>query len=182
MAKNALAVGSRQVANLSLTGKERFLAENDIIVSKTDPKGIITYVNDIFQDISDYTEREMLGQQHSVIRHPHMPRIVFKVLWDTIKSGNEVFAYVMNRCKNGDHYWVLAHVTPSYTLQGELVGYHSNRRAPKKAALAVIQPLYRSLAELEAQDRKAGLEASAAALDDLLRSKKLSYEEFVFSL
>ena len=176
------AVGARQTANLSLTGRARILKPEDTIVSKTDAKGELTYVNDIFLDISGYTEKEMLGMPHSVIRHPHMPRIVFKLLWDTIRSGNEIFAYVVNRCKNGDHYWVLAHVTPSYTPNGELYGYHSSRRAPKAEALAVIEPLYKHLLQLEQQGRKDGLEASGEAVRALLESKKMIYEEYVLSL
>ena len=115
-----------------LTGSERFIGENDIIVSKTDLKGRITYCNKVFLDIAGYTERECLGQPHSMIRHPDMPRCIFKVLWDTIQSGQEIFAYVVNRAANGDHYWVYAHVTPSIGEGGTIVGYHSNRRVPDR--------------------------------------------------
>ena len=167
----------------ALTGVERHLLGNDIIVSKTDPKGRITYVNDVFCSISGYSEAEMIGAPHSVIRHPDMPRAVFKLLWESILSGNEIFAYVVNRCKNGDHYWVLAHVTPSYDLDGKLVGYHSNRRAPKASALEVIRPIYRDLLQIEkTQGSREGLIASSAALEDLLRQKKLAYDQFVLTI
>ena len=98
---------------MHLTGVERFFDKDEIIVSKTDLKGRMTYCNDVFLRIAGYTEQELLGQPHSIIRHPDMPRCVFKLLWDTIGAGKEIFAYVINRAKNGDHYWVLAHVTPS---------------------------------------------------------------------
>lgn len=123
-----------------VTGREVKFNENEIIVSKTDTRGIMVYVNDVFLKISGYTEDEMLGKPHSAIRHPHMPKCVFKVLWDAIKSGNEVFAYVQNCCKNGDHYWVLAHVTPTLNDKGEVIGYHSSRRVPKREALAKVEP------------------------------------------
>ncbi|MCD8493941.1 MAG: PAS domain-containing protein [Alphaproteobacteria bacterium] len=181
--KRALATGSRQVENLAITGVERHLHKDDIIVSKTDIPGTITYVNKIFIDISGYTEEEMLGRPHSVIRHPHMPRAVFKLLWDTLGAGKEIFAYVMNRCKNGDHYWVIAHVTPSYSLDGKLIGYHSSRRAPQAGALNVIKPLYEQLLKIEQNaGRKEGLEASYDALTQILAEKEISYEKFVLSL
>ena len=182
-APNALPSGSKQVGKLTLTGHERRLQGNDIIVSKTDLQGRITYVNKVFMDISDYTESEMIGAPHSAIRHPHMPRAVFKLLWDTIGSGNEIFAYVMNRCKNGDHYWVIAHVTPSYTLDGQMIGYHSNRRAPRDNALAIIKPLYGQLFQIEEKyGRKEGLDASYAELNRILAQKNLSYEKFILSI
>ncbi len=181
--KQNIPSGSRHVEKLNLTGHERLLDHNDIIVSKTDTQGRMTYVNRVFMDISDYSENEMLGAPHSAIRHPHMPRVVFKLLWETVASGKEIFAYVVNRCKNGDHYWVLAHVTPSYTLDGKLSGYHSSRRAPRREALDVIIPIYKNLYDLEQNlGRKDGLDASYDALNKLLAEKQISYEEFVLSI
>src|SRR5262245_50009336 len=97
----------------ALTGRERSFGQDDIIVSKTDLKGRLIYANRVFLDIADLTLKETIGQPHSLIRHPHMPRCIFKLLWERIQAGKELFAYVMNRSKNGDHYWVIAHVTPS---------------------------------------------------------------------
>ena len=111
-----------------LTGVERTFGDDEIIVSKTDTKGRITYANRVFQQVAGYTEDELLGKAHSIVRHPDMPRCVFKFLWDTIGAGNEVFAYVLNKAKNGDHYWVFAHVTPTFDDHGRIISYHSNRR------------------------------------------------------
>lgn len=167
------------------TGVERYFGENEIIVSKTDLKGKITYCNDICRNIAGYKNNELVGQPHSILRHPDMPRSVFKLLWDTIKAKREIFAYVVNIAKNGDHYWVFAHVTPSMDANGEIIGYHSNRRAPKRDAVenAVI-PLYRQLCEIEQKspNRKQGLEDGYQALTDLLKEKNVSYDEFVFAL
>lgn len=166
-----------------LTGKELKLDSNDIIVSKTDMAGRIQYANDLFLSISGYTEDEVLNQPHSLIRHPQMPRCVFKLLWDAIKSGNEIFAYVNNRCKNGDNYWVLACVTPVYSPTGECLGYHSMRRAPSPKALEKIIPLYKTLRELEdSRGGSAGLAVSLEYLKELLREKRISYDQFIFSL
>jgi PAS domain S-box-containing protein len=150
----------------TLTNTERTFQWDDVIVSKTDLAGKITYANDVFIGISGYTEDELLGAPHSILRHPAMPRCVFKFLWDRIEQGHEVFAYVLNRAKPGDHYWVFAHVTPCYNSKGEMVGYHSNRRVPKAEAVATVKPLYETLLGIEnrAADRKTGLEQSYAAL------------------
>lgn len=150
----------------SLTNVERTFPWDDVIVSKTDLTGKITYANDVFIGISGYTEAELLGAPHSILRHPAMPRCVFKFLWDRIALGHEVFAYVINRARNGDHYWVFAHVTPCFDTAGKIIGYHSNRRVPKPEAVATVKPLYETLLGIEnaAADRKAGLEQSFAAL------------------
>lgn len=167
-----------------LTGVERKFPEDEIIVSKTDVTGRLTYVNDVFLQVSGYSESEVIGQPHSLIRHPEMPRAIFKLLWDTINAGREIFAYVNNRAKNGDHYWVLAHVTPNFGTSGSIVGFHSNRRLPRPDALAKIKPLYQTLLDTErrAADRKLGQEASYRHLTDLLAREGKSYGEFVFGL
>ena len=169
----------------TVTGVERHFDENELIVSKTDLKGHITYANDVFLDIADYTEKEVLGQPHSLIRHPDMPRCIFKFLWDTLGGGNEIFAYVINKAKNGDHYWVLAHVTPSYDSNGQACGYHSNRRVPNRQVITdVIAPLYQALRAEERKngDKKEGTAASTRMLTGILEEKGIDYERFVHSL
>ena len=171
--------------NVALTGVERFFDDDEIIVSKTDLKGRLTYTNRVFLRLADMTEQEALGQPHNVIRNPNMPRAIFKLLWDTIQDGKEIFAYVVNRSKNGDHYWVLAHVTPSRDASGNIVGYHSNRRTPDRQILdnSVI-PLYRTLLEEEQKypNKKEGMDASFNMIVNLLQEKGIAYDEFVFSL
>lgn len=166
------------------TGREARFADDEIIVSKTDLKGHVTYANDVFLRVSGYTEAEILGQPHNMIRHPDMPGSVFKLLWDTLKNGEEIFAYVVNQAKNGDHYWVFAHVTPSLDRSGRCVGYHSNRRVPYPDALPRVKELYaRMLAEEKRHgDYHAGMAAATRLLTDLLAARGLTYSEFVFSL
>jgi len=165
------------------TGKERFFDDDEIIVSKTDLKGRLTYVNDVFCRVGLYGETELLGQPHSIVRHPEMPRCVFKMLWDSITAGDEIFAYVKNMAKNGDHYWVLAHVTPSFDAQRKIAGFHSNRRVPDRSALAVIDPLYRKLLAEENRhaDRRQGLQASYALMAEHLKTLGLEYDRFIFT-
>jgi PAS domain S-box-containing protein len=163
---------------------ERFLAPEDLIVSKTDTRGVMTYVNRTFVEISGYTEAELLGRPHNLIRHPDMPRGVFKLLWDTISVGDEVFAYVVNRARGGHRYWVLAHVTPTFGPDGAILGYHSSRRAPARAAIAQIEPLYARMRAEEARyvNAREAAQASLDAVAGLLADQGLSYGEFVWSI
>jgi PAS domain S-box-containing protein len=172
------------MAKASLTGVERTFGTDEIIVSKTDTKGRIIYANEVFLHLAGYSEKEIIGQPHSIIRHPSMPRCVFKLLWDTISSGKECFAYVVNRSKNGDHYWVLAHITPTFDAQGNIVSYHSNRRSPRREAVAKATALYQELLAVEAgaSDRKIGMETAFKALVDKLQVLGVPYDEFVFAL
>ena len=164
---------------------ERFFGEDELIVSKTDLKGRVTYCNDFFLKISGYSEAECLGQQHSLIRHQDMPRCVFKLLWDTLNSGKEIFAYVINRCKNGDFYWVDAHVTPSRDSLGNVIGFHSNRRVPDRRIIdETIAPLYKTLISEENRhaNSKEGLKASSTLLMKILSDQNIEYDEFIATL
>ena len=180
------ATAARKLARTVVpTANERFFDKSDIIVSKTDLKGHLTYVNRTFMTISDYVESELIGQPHSLIRHPDMPRAVFKLLWTQLQAGREIFAYVKNMTKHGDFYWVLAHATPSITAGGQCVGYHSNRRVPDRRVIeGVITPLYRSLKQIEdgESDRRLGLEKSCAKLNGILQDKGIGYDEFILGL
>lgn len=176
---------SRESPALSLTGIERSFDRNELIVSKTDKTGRITYGNGVFMRLAGYDEKHLIGAPHSVIRHPEMPRCVFKLLWDTLGAGKEIFAYVVNRSANGDHYWVFAHVTPSRDASGQIVGYHSNRRVPDRRILnQTILPLYKNLLaeEKKHNNRKEGMNAGFAMLVDLLKQKGMSYDRLIFSL
>jgi len=169
----------------STTGVEQFFDENELIVSKTDLKGHLTYCNDVFLRLAGYSEAECLGQPHSMIRHPQMPRAIFALLWETIQRGEEIFAYVMNRCKNGDHYWVLAHVTPSRDQSGAVVGYHSSRRVPDRQILEQhIIPLYRELVSIEkaSKNRKQGMENSVNTVTEKLSELGMEYDQFIATL
>ena len=166
------------------TGRESSFGEHELIVTKTDLKGRITYANDVFLRVSHLTLKGALGQPHSIIRHPEMPRAIFKLLWETIEAKREIFAYVVNLATNGDHYWVFAHVTPSLDGQGNITGYHSNRRKPRPEQVARIGSLYRTLLEAERQpaNRKDGLVRSTELLHNMLRERGVAYDEFIFSV
>jgi len=158
---------------------EVMMKEEDFIVSKTDLNGKITYVNRIFMQVAGYREAELLGQPHNIIRHQAMPRIVFKLLWDRMKAKEEIFAYVLNKTKQGDEYWVFANVTPSFDDKGKAVGYYSVRRMPNPKALEIIKPLYKAMLEAE---NKGGIDASKKLLDNILDEKGVGYDELIISL
>jgi PAS domain S-box-containing protein len=162
------------MANQELTFKEE-----EFIVSKTDLRGKITYGNSLFIKMSGYSELELIDQPHNILRHPDMPAVVFKLLWSRIREGKEIFAYVKNKTKTGDYYWVFTHVTPSFDTNRKVSNYHSVRRKPAQKALDVIKPLYMSLLQKE---RNGGITASETALNQLLKDKGLSYDEFILSI
>ena len=168
----------------SLTGVERTFGNDEIIVSKTDLKGRIVYANEVFLRVSGYGEDELLGQPHAILRHPAMPRAVFRLLWQRIQSAQEIFAYVVNRCRNGDHYWVFAHVTPNLNAASEIVGYHSNRRIPTRSAVETLAPIYAELCRIEDshENRKLGLEQACQHLESIIASKGTTYDRMVLAL
>jgi len=164
------------------TGVEIIVDPDRILVSKTDLTGKIVYFNDYFREISGYARAALMGAPHSLIRHPDVPRAVFKKMWTQIaETKREIFAFIVNRAANGDHYWVVAHVTPSFNPKGELTGYHSNRRVADTAAVRdMIKPLYAEMraAEAAAPDRKAAPDAGAAVMQRFLDRQGVDYDEF----
>lgn len=135
--------------NLPVSQREKVYGDEIIITSLTDLKGAITYANRDFIEISGFPEEELIGKNHNVVRHPDMPPIAFKDLWDTIKRGQSWRGVVKNRCKNGDHYWVDAYVTPVYSGD-EIVAYQSVRTRPSREQIEAADRLY---ARLRADDK-----------------------------
>ena len=159
------------------------MREDDFIVSKTDLKGRITYGNRIFIEFSGYTEQELLGSQHNIIRHPDMPRAVFKLLWDRLALKQEVFAYVKNMSKDGGFYWVFAHVTPSYDQNGNVIGYLSVRRKPRPDVIPAVADLYRAMLAEEARaGARDAMAVSGNILNQILVEKGVGYDEFILTL
>ncbi|MET0187892.1 MAG: PAS domain-containing protein [Pseudonocardia sediminis] len=166
------------------TGIERAFGPEEIIVSKTDPRGVVTYANDVFVRVSGFAEQQILGQPHNLIRHPDMPRAVFQLMWDVIPTGRELFAYVLNLAADGGHYWVLAHVTATHAPDGSVAGYHSNRRWVPPGTRRTVADLYaRVRAAEDAHDRTPDkVAAGTAALHGALADAGVTYDELVWSL
>lgn len=161
------------------TSEQRNVPEGELIVSKTDLKGKILYCNDVFIELLGYQEQELLGKAHNIVRHPDMPRIVFKLLWEHIQNGKEIVAYVKNLSKEGAYYWVIAFVSPSFNGEGKVVGYHSVRLKPKKEAISKIEKIYSQLVSAE---KEGGIAKSQTLLEELLKKEGASYEEYILSL
>jgi methyl-accepting chemotaxis protein len=128
-----------------VTGREVELREGESIVSRTDARGVITYINGYFMEISGYAADELIGQPHNLIRHPDMPAAAFADMWAHLKKGRPWVGMVKNRCKNGDHYWVRAHATPILDAQGSVTGYMSVRRKASRTQIAEAERDYAAL-------------------------------------
>lgn len=162
------------------TDNEIKLSTKRYIVSKTDPKGIIEYGNDYFVEISGYSEAELLGQPHSIVRHPDMPKILFKMMWDRIKAGRNIMAVVKNLAKNGSYYWVVTEFEPKIdAITNEILSYTAFRKAAPQKAIDAMTPIYQKLLEIE---KTGGMEASEKYLRGFLEENKTTYDEFINGL
>jgi len=162
--------------------KELKMKETDFIVSKTDVKGLITYCNDAFMEFSGYYEEDLIGQAHNIIRHPDMPRSVFRLMWQTLQQENEFFGFIKNMCKNGGFYWTFANVTPSFSADNQLTGYFSVRRFPVPEGIETLQALYQEMSEIEASitNSQDAMDASITILNNAVQDKG-GYNEFICS-
>lgn len=127
--------------NLPVTQTERSFPKGQKLVSTTDARGVITYCNDAFVQISGFSRQELMGQPHNLVRHPDMPPAAFATMWSYLKQGKAWMGLVKNRCKNGDYYWVHAYVTP-IVQRGQTVGYESVRVAPSREQIEQASALY----------------------------------------
>lgn len=130
--------------NIPVTQVEHDYPAEERLISETDLRGIITTANASFCAVSGYTAEELIGKPHNIVRHPDMPRAAFKDMWDTIQAGQRWVGIVKNRCKNGDHYWVKAFVSP-VVVDGKIVGYRSVRRKPTREEIREAEELYRRM-------------------------------------
>lgn len=170
---------SKKDSPKNVTDIEKELGESDFIVSKTDIKGNIIYCNEIFTNMSGYNASELIGANHNLIRHPDMPRIAFKTLWDLIKNKKEFFGFVKNLCADGGYYWVFAYITADLDANKNIISYTSVRRKPPKSAIEIIVPIYKLLTDAE---KNGSMDESAKILNEFLQKNSISYEEFVINL
>ncbi|MDP3030886.1 MAG: methyl-accepting chemotaxis protein [Rhodocyclaceae bacterium] len=130
--------------NGPVTQHEKAFPVGKYLVSKTDPRGIITYCNDAFIELSGFAKEELIGKSHNIVRHPDMPAAAFADLWQTVKAGRPWRGRVKNRCKDGDHYWVDAFVVP-LRKNGETTGYMSVRSEPTRDQVRAAEALYQKI-------------------------------------
>ena len=159
----------------SIKEQEVVFDENELIVSMTDVKGKIVYVNDIFCKVAGYKRDELIHQPHNIVRHKDMPKVVFKLLWDTVLSGKPISAFVKNRTKSGDFYWVKAYVAPIIE-DGKIVRITSYRRAVSEFVKQEASKIYKLLLEHE---KSHTLDETTALFGEYLKERNLTYEQFV---
>lgn len=164
--------------------QEVLLTPQDLIISKTCPKGKIRYANRTFMEISGFSEQALLGQPHNLIRHPDMPKGVFRLMWKTLQQGEEFFGFVKNLCIDGSYYWVFANITRDLSIDGTLQGYYSVRRAPPAHAIKnTIIPLYREMLSIEqASSAPAALDQSVEALKTWVADTGMDYNHAMITL
>jgi len=157
--------------------KEIKLSPKRYIVSKTDAKGIIEYGNDYFVEVSGYTESELIGKPHSLVRHPDMPRVVFKMMWDRINRAQNIMAVVKNLAKDGSHYWVVTEFEPKVDpITNEIISHTAFRKAAPQEAIDTMTPIYQKLLEIE---KDGGMEASEKYLRGFLEEQGKTYDAFI---
>lgn len=142
------------------------LQNNIYIESDTDKKGVITYVNDYFAEISGYSKDELLGSPHNIVRHPDMPKILFKILWDRISRGENFHAAIKNMAKDGRYYWVFTDFEPLKDDKGDIIGYKAARKKISKHVTQLLDPLYKKLTEIE---KESGMNESLNYLNNFLK-------------
>lgn len=165
---------------VTVIDKEVTWDKTQVIMSKTNAFGIIEYANEVFVDVCGYEDYELMGQPHNIIRHPDMPRVIFKVLWENLKNGKNFHAIVKNLAKSGRYYWVITDFEIARDENGVIVNYFGRRQAVPQEVIALhIEPLYKKLLQIEAAS---GMEFSEKYLIGFLEEKKRTYVEYIKEL
>ncbi len=159
--------------------REINIGKDKILLSITDARGVIEYCNEDFVEISGYEEYELAGVAHNIVRHPDMPKVIFKLMWKRIQNKHNIIAVVKNLSKTGRYYWVVTDFVVREDKNGHITGYKAFRKpAPRKAIEAVI-PLYKKLQELE---NIRGVEAAEKFLNGFFNAEDTTYDEFIEKL
>ena len=146
------------------------------LVSKTDKAGTIRYANEAFVNVSGYEEYELVGQGHNIIRHPDMPKVIFKLLWSNLLKGKDFHAVVKNMAKNGRYYWVITRFEIFKNDKGEITGYMGRRKSVQPEVAERVEELYKKLVQIE---EASGIEAAEGYLTGYLEDQKKTYEEYL---
>lgn len=165
------------------TGVEVSFDKSELIVSKTDLRGNITYANRIFMRVSNFNEQALIGKNHNIIRHTDMPAGVFYGLWKSLKAEQEFLGFIKNSTADNNYYWVFANITPDYVNE-KVVGFYSVRRFAPKAAVKIMEQHYRDMHVLErgANKQEAAKTSWQTMTDNIKQEHNMSYAEYVLSL
>ncbi|MFK5975769.1 MAG: PAS domain-containing protein [Sulfurovum sp.] len=160
-------------------GKEKKLSSDDILVSKTDISGRITYGNETFLKVAGYTKEELIGQPHNIIRHPDMPKAIFQLMWESIKKGKNITAVVKNLTKDGKFYWVTTDFDIQRGSNGQIRNYIAFREATPRKVIKEVEKIYAILLDIE---KKKGDRQSMEFLNIFLEDKQMTYNEYIQDL
>ncbi len=152
------------------------IPSEEVLISVTDPKGIITEANDVFIKVSGYSREELVGAQHNIIRHPDMPRTMFKIVWDHIKDRENVMAVVKNLAKDGRYYWVVTDFVTKVDADRNIINYTAYRRPVSDKVKKAVIPLYKALCAIE---DLAGMEMAEKFVHDYFEKLGMTYDEMV---
>ncbi len=155
---------------------EIILDPKQTIMSKTDPKGIIEYANDYFMEICGYEEHELIGQPHNVIRHPDMPKVIFKWLWQRLQAKKNIHAVVKNLAKDGRFYWVITDFEVKLDEEGQIASFFARRKAPPRTTIEKIDHLYKKILSIE---KAMGVEVAEKYFIGFLEEKGMTYDEYI---
>ena len=154
--------------------------KSQVVISETDVYGRITNVNDVFCNVCGYSPEEMIGQPHSIIRHPDMPKLVFKLLWDNLKAGNNFIGVIKNLAKSGEYYWVITDFEMRRDATGNITHYIARRKSVPKAVIEnYVAPLYETLLKLE---KVGGMELSSRFFKNYLAKQGKDYIDFIIDV
>jgi PAS domain S-box-containing protein len=154
-------------------------SKKKFIVSKTDLKGKIIFVNKNFCDVSGYTEDELIGAPHNIVRHPDVPRAIFYLIWKKLLSGKAISGVIKNLAKSGKYYWVIADLEPKFDRDGNIVSLTAFRRSAPQYVIDTVEELYQTMLTIE---KKHGMKQSIEYLEGFLEEKGVTYDEFITEL
>jgi len=162
-----------------MESKEIIINKNDVLVTRTNHSGIINYANDSFLRVTGFTEDEVIGQPHNIIRHPDMPKVIFYFMWKNIKKRKNVIAIVKNYTKNKDYYWVATDFKHEEDFSGAIKNYVAFRRPINQDNIKIIEALYSNLLEIE---KTTGIDASIKYFNRYLKEKGMEYNDFILDI
>ena len=169
-----------EIKRPTVIDKEVIWDKTKVLMSKTDKFGTIEYANEAFVDTSGYEDYELVGKPHNIIRHPDMPKVIFKVLWDNLKKGNNFHAIIKNLAKSGRYYWVISDYEVIKNDNGEITNYVGRRTAvPQEVITKDIEPLYRKLIQIE---ETSGVEGCEKYLTGFLEERGKVYDQYILGL
>ena len=156
--------------------EEIVLDPNKTIMSKTNKKGVIEYANEYFMEVCGYEEFELIGQPHNIIRHPDMPKVIFKLMWEKLLNKENIHAVVKNLAKDGRFYWVITDFEVRTNEEGEITALFARRKAAPRSTIAAVENLYRKLVTIE---EAKNVEVSQKYFEGFLEEKGMTYNEYI---